>query len=542
MLKVDLRKAYDSIEWSYLQTVLYELGFPQRFVDWIMACVSTVSYSILLNGKPCPPIPAKKGLRQGAKLQVDRRGSEEPFLFALGMEYLSRCLGALAHNPNFNYHPKCEKLHISHVMFADDLLMFARGDKESIRLLLEAFHKFSASSGLTANLDKSNLYLSRVNSTEVQEILDMAQIPIGDLPFKYLGVPLTSRKLTYGECKPLVEKMTTRVRNWASKSLSYAGRIQLVKSVLQGIQSYWSQIFLLPKKVLREIKKVCITFLWTGTDSTSKKAPVVAWEQLCLPKSAGGWNILDVENWNQAAITKFYWSIALKKEKLWIKWIHTYYIKNKDIWTMPIPNGISWNMKKILESRKHLDANSLNQFTAKSGKFSIKKLYKHIIGESVNVPWKRLICNNIASPKSKFILWLAVLGRLATKDRLAQRNVTQDAQCILCNAAVETVDHLFCHCPSTLQVWTALFDLLHIQRQLRDFKEEVHYACAAARRKSASAKAFVMCFTEAVSHIWCNRNACIFRGNTFQASQIVRTVIFCVTSRCDGSIRELLSS
>lgn len=98
MIKVDLRKAYDSLEWSFLEEILGELGFPMQFVRWIMACVKTVNYSVLINGAPSKPFSAKKGLRQGDPVS--------PFLFAIGMEYLSRCLAELQANPDFNYHPK----------------------------------------------------------------------------------------------------------------------------------------------------------------------------------------------------------------------------------------------------------------------------------------------------------------------------------------------------------------------------------------------------------------------------------------------------
>lgn len=63
MLKVDLKKAYDSIEWSFLEAVMCEIGFPSQFVKWIMACVTSVSFSILINGIPCKPFLARKGLR-----------------------------------------------------------------------------------------------------------------------------------------------------------------------------------------------------------------------------------------------------------------------------------------------------------------------------------------------------------------------------------------------------------------------------------------------------------------------------------------------
>ena len=174
MIKVDLRKAYDSIEWSFLQCMLSELGFPSQFITWIMECVTTVSYSILLNGKPTTPFPSKKGVRQGDPMS--------PFLFAIGMEYLSRCLLELTLNPNFNYHPRCEKLAITHMMFASDLLLFSRADTRSVILLYQAFQsslkplerraEYSICEGLEANLDKSSVGgLCEAEKASMQEIL-----------------------------------------------------------------------------------------------------------------------------------------------------------------------------------------------------------------------------------------------------------------------------------------------------------------------------------------------------------------------------------
>lgn len=109
-----------------------------------------------------------------------------PFLFTIGMEYLSRCLHELAYNPNFNYHPRCEKLAITHMMFADDLLLLARADPQSIQLLLQAFTKFSKASGLSANLNKSEVYFRGVGNDEQNLMVDILGVVKDALPFKYL--------------------------------------------------------------------------------------------------------------------------------------------------------------------------------------------------------------------------------------------------------------------------------------------------------------------------------------------------------------------
>ncbi|XP_057247465.1 uncharacterized protein LOC104883536 [Beta vulgaris subsp. vulgaris] len=172
-----------------------------------MACVSLVSFHILINGTPCKPFKAKKGLRQGDHMSL--------FLFAIGMEYLSRCLGSLRHNPDFNFHPRCERPHITYSMFSDDLLMFARAGHSFLQLLFNAFSKFSPASGLMAKLEKSNLYTAGVSEEEKIRLYLIVQIPMGSFHFKYLGVPLRTRKLFYQECKPLIENIVARVRAWS---------------------------------------------------------------------------------------------------------------------------------------------------------------------------------------------------------------------------------------------------------------------------------------------------------------------------------------
>lgn len=228
-----------------------------------------------------------------------------PYIFVLLMEYLNKCLGTLKDEPEFNFHPRCQKLGITHLCFVDDLLLFARGDTKSVQMLRNRFALFSEASGLKANLNKSQVYFGGIDEDTRMNILNLLGYEMGELSFKYLGVPLSTKRLTAIQCWPLVDKITSRITSWMAKSLLYAGRLQLIKAVLFGVQAYWSQLFLLPQKVIKLIEATCRSYLWTGEATISRRA-LVAWEKICLPKGVGGLNVLNLRIWNQAAICKLF--------------------------------------------------------------------------------------------------------------------------------------------------------------------------------------------------------------------------------------------
>lgn len=171
-----------------------------------------------------------------------------------------------------------EKLCITHLGFADNLLLFCRGDLISIMLLFNCFTVFSKASGLIANADKSSLYFGGVTTSEQDSILQ-ALIELGftkcTLPFKYVGIPLTSKKTMITQYKPFLDKMLIKVKSWTSKYLSYVDRVQLIKTILFFIQIYWSQDIYPPKKVVKQTACICRFFRWSWGLDTSKKALIV---------------------------------------------------------------------------------------------------------------------------------------------------------------------------------------------------------------------------------------------------------------------------
>lgn len=88
-----------------------------------------------------------------------------------------------------------------------------------------------------------------------------------------------------------------------------------------------AQIIILPKKIMKLINSHCRIFLWTGKTCPSKRA-LVSWEKLCMPKVAGGKNILHICNWNKVVVAKQLWALATKADSMWIRWVHAYYIKD----------------------------------------------------------------------------------------------------------------------------------------------------------------------------------------------------------------------
>ncbi|XP_022858439.1 uncharacterized protein LOC111379310 [Olea europaea var. sylvestris] len=126
LLKIDLKKAYDSAYWNFLKNVLEGLQFPTTFIDWAMECITSPIYSIALNGSLHGFIKGRKGLRHGDPLSL--------FLFVLCLKYFSRMVKGAAENSEFIFHLKCAPLRITYLAFANDLMLFTIGDFMSIEI------------------------------------------------------------------------------------------------------------------------------------------------------------------------------------------------------------------------------------------------------------------------------------------------------------------------------------------------------------------------------------------------------------------------
>ncbi|GJW02004.1 putative RNA-directed DNA polymerase, partial [Tanacetum coccineum] len=333
--KVDIQKAYDTVDWSFLRKALQCFGFHEKMVDWIMTCVSSPSFSVNVNGNIHGYFKGKRGLRQGNPMS--------PYLFTIVMEVLNLIIKRrIDEEGDFQYHPKCQSQKITHLCFADDLILFCHGDILSASLIKEALDEFKEYSGLVPSIPKIK-----------NSILDIMPFEEGTLPVKYLGVPLISSRLLHKDCKVLVEKVKNKVGDWKNKSLSFAGRLQLIFSVISSMQVYWASIFILPASIIKDIEKITRGFLWCQGDMKRRKAKV-SWETVCLPKNHGGLGLKSLSKWNNALMATHLWSIITKKDTLWVRWVHSYRLKDRNFWDVPIKYDSSWGWRKILQMREVL--------------------------------------------------------------------------------------------------------------------------------------------------------------------------------------------
>ncbi|GJS87451.1 hypothetical protein Tco_0770087 [Tanacetum coccineum] len=230
--KVDIQKAYDTIDWDFLKQVLIGFGFHTRMIAWIMECVTTTSFSININGSLYGFFKGKSGLRQGDPLS--------PYLFTLIMEILMLMLQRGVRNaPAFTYHIYCSKLELINLCFADDLFLFAHGDVDSASVIKNALFEFKEASGLVPSLPKSTAYFCNVLNFTKIAILQTLPFEEGRLPVKYLGVPLVSSRLIFRDCKGLLEKVQARTDDWKNKSLSVAGRISVIAKLVIVASAYF---------------------------------------------------------------------------------------------------------------------------------------------------------------------------------------------------------------------------------------------------------------------------------------------------------------
>ncbi|KAL0367744.1 UNVERIFIED_CONTAM: hypothetical protein Sradi_3664500 [Sesamum radiatum] len=277
-LKLDMAKAYDRVNWDFLELILLKLGFPERIIVLIRNCTNNCWFSILINGVLSGFFKSTRGLRQGDPLS--------PTLFVLAAQYLSRGLNNLFTTYKSLAFKGSEG--ISHLAYADDVIIFNNSNAEGLRKIMDFLHDFEKKLGQCISIAKSSFIVSPKTplliKRQIKRITDFVLKP---LPFTYLGAPIFVGRKKSEYYERLIEAMGSKIGGWEKKFLSYGSRLLLIKSVLLSMPIHLLSVTKPPKGVLDRIERMLNKFFW-GSSDTMKRIHWSSWSRIGCPVAEGG--------------------------------------------------------------------------------------------------------------------------------------------------------------------------------------------------------------------------------------------------------------
>ncbi|KAG7599341.1 Reverse transcriptase zinc-binding domain [Arabidopsis suecica] len=448
-IKFDISKAFDTVQWPFVMSIFRALGFPE-----------------------------------GCSLS--------PYLFVMVQNVLSKLLNRAADLGRIGRHPHCNHISVTHLSFADDIIVFSDGSPSSLRETVRDIEDFTRISGLHINPHKSALYVGGRNRLALMEAATAHGIPIETLPIRYLGLPLTTRSMTTHDYTPLIDKIRSRLLSWTNKHLSYAGRLQLIKSVISSISNFWCSVFRLPARCFDEIESLCGAFLLSGNPNTSSGAKI-CWNEVC---------------------------------SLWVAWTKQNLMKRGSFWTAPNTTLGSWIWRKLLKLREE-----------------IRPFLRVEIGNGENasfwydcwLPMGRILdVTGQAGPRILGIPlhvtvkeatgangWLILLNRLSTGARMRFWGCHQ--VCVFCGEGDETRDHLFFACPYSYTIWSSIGGKLLRSRLSPDWDDRVASIQSLTGDKLRDILVRLS-FQATLYSIWRERNARIHTNGGLSGLQLTKMI------------------
>lgn len=314
IFKMDMVKAFDRVSWPFLRRLLLAFGFDPHLVAIIMGNLSRSWFSILLNGATAGFFQSSCGLKQGDPLS--------PLLFIMLSEVLSRGLKTLLHaNKIATYALPRNAPVLTHLCFADDLIIFTKGLRRSLSALFNFLHSYEQVTGQLISKMKSSFYVSRRCSTaHIRLISQLTGIQKSELPFGYLGATLFHGRRKSVYFQPLVQKISSKLLGWKKKMLSPGGRLILIRHVLQAIPTHLLAAMHPTTAVIHQIDRFCSGFIWGSTVDQPRRI-WRRWEALAFPVLENGVGVRRLQDIHAAFSCKLLWKIRTQRG-LWASYVN----------------------------------------------------------------------------------------------------------------------------------------------------------------------------------------------------------------------------
>ena len=327
----------------FLEKILLKMGFPSAWVGLIMECITTVSYSIIVNGEPKGMIVPSQGLRQGDPLS--------PYLFIFCAEGLNALLRGVAMNGEIQGFSLCRMgPKLTHLFFVDNCLIFCRSTLDECNKIQELLAFYEAALGQVINKEKTTLCFSKNTDEAAQEAIKVAlDVPTIRHYEKYLGLSSFVGRHRTACFTQIKERIWGRMQGWKEKLLSQAGPKIMIKAVVQSIPVYSMSVFKLPVSLCKDIEAMVHKFWWGN--GGGKKIHWVKWSSLCSSKSIGGMGFRDFQKFNNALLAKQVWRLFHNRDSLIFKVFSAKYFLHGNILEAAVHPKCSYAWRSILQAR-----------------------------------------------------------------------------------------------------------------------------------------------------------------------------------------------
>ncbi|KAH9741636.1 reverse transcriptase domain-containing protein [Citrus sinensis] len=255
---------------------MLELGFAEPWVNLIMRCITTSSFYVIINGTARGTIYPQRGLRQGCPLS--------PYLFLMCAEAFSNML-QMAEEKRVIHGLKVSKdITISHLLFADDSLIFTRASENDCMHLKRIFD-------------------GNITNRVITAIKNIFQLNVVSRHEKYLGLPSMVGRKKSGFFNNIKLRVSSKIADWQHKYFSCGGKEILIKAVAQAVPAYAMSVFKIPMSICVDIQRAIARFWWSS-NMEKKGIHWAKWERLSQAKRRGGLGFRDFASFNQALVAK----------------------------------------------------------------------------------------------------------------------------------------------------------------------------------------------------------------------------------------------
>jgi hypothetical protein len=255
LLKLDISKAFDLVSWPFLLEVLKHLGFGPFWCNLLSKMLKSSSTRVLVNGEPTDLICHRRGLRQGDPLS--------PMMFILAMDVMNSLISKA--NDQGLLQPILRQGHGQRVsIYVNDVVLFLKPHMEELFLVKEILKIYGTASGLVTNVRKRSITPIQWEEQDMIVVQDSMTCNVVEFSCKYLGLPLSTKKLSKNNFLSLIDKIVDYLPGWKAALMHPIGRVALIRVVLTAVPIHHFITVQCPKWVHKAINKINMAFLWKG--------------------------------------------------------------------------------------------------------------------------------------------------------------------------------------------------------------------------------------------------------------------------------------